>query len=36
VKPGDKDAAARFTAIQTAYEVLRAAEDRRMGIWPTI
>ena len=36
IKPNDKDAAARFTAIQTAYEVLRAAEDRRMGIWPNI
>lgn len=29
VKPGDKDAAARFQAIQAAYEVLRAAEERR-------
>ncbi len=36
VKPNDKDAAARFTAIQAAYEVLRTAEERRMGIWPTI
>ena len=36
IKPNDKDAAARFTAIQAAYEVLRTAEDRRMGIWPTI
>ncbi len=32
VKPGDKDAATRFTAIQTAYEVLRAAEDRRLAL----
>lgn len=32
VKPDDKDAAKRFQAIQTAYEVLRAAEDRRMAV----
>jgi len=32
VKPGDADAAKRFTAIQTAYEVLRAAEERRMAL----
>lgn len=29
VKPGDSDAAVRFQAIQAAYEVLRAAEERR-------
>jgi curved DNA-binding protein CbpA len=29
VKPGDKEAAVRFQAIQTAYEVLKSAEERR-------
>jgi hypothetical protein len=29
VKPGDPEAAKRFQLIQTAYEVLRAAEERR-------
>ncbi|ETI60437.1 molecular chaperone DnaJ [Sphingobium sp. C100] len=29
VKPGDADAAVRFQTIQAAYEVLRAAEERR-------
>ena len=29
VKPGDKDAAARFRAVQAAYDVLRQAEERR-------
>lgn len=29
VKPDDAEAARRFQAIQTAYEVLRAAEERR-------
>ena len=29
VKPGDTQAAARFQTIQAAYEVLRAAEERR-------
>jgi DnaJ domain len=29
VKPGDADAAKRFQAVQTAYEVLRSAEERR-------
>ncbi len=29
VKPGDADAAARFQAIQAAYDVLRSAEDAR-------
>ena len=29
VKPGDKDAAAQFLKLQTAYEVLRHAEERR-------
>ena len=27
--PGDKDAAQRFQAVQTAYEILRQAEERR-------
>ncbi len=29
VRPGDPDAAVRFQAVQAAYEVLRAAEERR-------
>ncbi len=29
IKPGDAEAAARFQAIQAAYEVLRTAEERR-------
>ncbi len=29
VKPGDAEAAQRFQAVQAAYEVLRAAEERR-------
>jgi len=29
VRPGDKAAAAEFLKLQTAYEVLRAAEERR-------
>ena len=29
LKPGDSEAAARFQAIQAAYEVLRKAEERR-------
>ena len=29
VRPGDKEAAARFLAIQAAYDVLKAAEDAR-------
>ncbi|MCR2833016.1 J domain-containing protein [Parerythrobacter lacustris] len=29
VKPGDKDAAAEFQKLQLAYEVLKAAEERR-------
>jgi DnaJ-class molecular chaperone len=29
VKPGDAEAAKQFQAIQVAYEVLRAAEERR-------
>jgi hypothetical protein len=32
VKPGDADAATRFTAIQTAYEVLKASEERRLAL----
>ena len=29
VRPGDAEAAKRFQGIQAAYEVLRAAEERR-------
>lgn len=29
LKPGDADAAARFQAVQAAYDVLRIAEERR-------
>ena len=29
VKPGDAEAAQRFQAIQAAYDVLKAAEERR-------
>lgn len=29
VKPGDEEAAKEFQKIQVAYDVLRAAEDRR-------
>ena len=29
VKPGDAEAAKRFQAIQAAYDVLKAAEERR-------
>jgi curved DNA-binding protein CbpA len=29
VKPGDKEAAKEFQKIQAAYDVLKAAEDRR-------
>ncbi len=32
VKPGDAEAAKRFQAVQAAYEVLRAAEDRRLAL----
>ena len=32
VKPNDADAARRFQAVQTAYEVLRAAEERRLAL----
>lgn len=31
VKPGDKDAAERFQRIQAAWDVLRAAEERRQA-----
>lgn len=31
VKPDDTEAAARFRAVQAAYEVLRKAEERREG-----
>lgn len=30
VKPGDEEAAKRFTAISAAYDVLKAAEERRI------
>ena len=30
VRPGDEDAAKAFQALQLAYEVLRAAEERRL------
>ncbi|MBX9643855.1 MAG: J domain-containing protein, partial [Novosphingobium sp.] len=29
LRPGDEDAAKAFQALQLAYEVLRAAEERR-------
>jgi DnaJ-domain-containing protein 1 len=29
LKPGDRDAASRFQAVQASYEVLRKAEERR-------
>ena len=32
VAPGDAEAAQRFTEIQAAYDVLRAAEERRMAL----
>lgn len=32
VKPDDEEAAKRFHAVQTAYEVLRAAEERRAAV----
>ncbi len=32
LKQGDAEAAARFQAVQTAYEVLRKAEERRSGV----
>jgi hypothetical protein len=32
VKPGDAQAAVKFQAIQAAYEVLRAAEERRLAL----
>jgi hypothetical protein len=32
VKPGDAEAAKRFQAIQAAYDVLRAAEERRLAL----
>jgi DnaJ domain len=32
IKPGDAEAAIRFQAIQTAYEILRAGEERRMAL----
>lgn len=32
VRPGDPEAASRFTAIQAAWDVLRTAEERRGGL----
>ncbi len=32
VRPGDEESAQRFKAIQAAYDVLRAAEDRRLAL----
>ena len=32
LRPGDKDAAARFQQIQAAYEVLRAADEAGQGV----
>ena len=32
VKPGDKAAATRFQQVQTAYEVLRKADERRVAV----
>ena len=32
VKPGDKAAATRFQQVQTAYEVLRKADERRAAV----
>ncbi len=32
LKPGDEEAATRFTQVQAAYEVLRRAEERRLAI----
>lgn len=34
VAPGDSEAAARFQAVQAAYEVLRKAEERRSALSP--
>ncbi len=32
VKPGDEEAAQKFQAIQAAYDVLKAAEERRISL----
>lgn len=32
VRPGDDEAAKRFQAVQAAYEVLRAGEERRLAL----
>ena len=32
LKQGDKEAEARFREIQAAYDVLKAAEDRRLAL----
>jgi DnaJ domain len=32
IKPGDGDAARRFQAIQTSYEILKMSEERRLGL----
>ena len=31
LKPGDKEAASRFQMVQASYEVLRRAEERKVG-----
>jgi hypothetical protein len=35
LKQGDKDAEERFRQIQAAYDVLKAAEDRRLALGPS-
>ena len=32
LKPGDREAAARFQAVQAAYDVLRKSEERRSAV----
>jgi DnaJ-class molecular chaperone len=32
LKPGDEEAAKRFQQVKAAYDVLRAAEDRRVAL----
>jgi len=34
IKPGDKEAAARFQMIQASYDVLKRAEERRASLSP--
>ena len=33
--PGDEEAAKRFKQVQAAYDVLKAAEDRRLAVGST-